>query len=82
MIRRRPRGETTLSKATYDHKRPRFDPPSPIRLEAATSLTAAECARDRAIQKDVNAAGGFVEWMLARLGLPKEKPRTSIIRRL
>ena len=35
MIRRRPRGETTLSKATYDHKRPRFDPPSPERLEAA-----------------------------------------------
>ena len=34
MIRRRPRGETTLSKATYDHKRPRYDPPSPERIAA------------------------------------------------
>ena len=81
MTRRRPRGETTLSKATYDHKRPRLDPPSPARLEAATTLTVAECARDRAINKEVTAAGGFVKWVLTRLGHPTERPTPAIIRR-
>jgi hypothetical protein len=34
MIRRRPRGETTLSKATYDHKQSRFDRRSPAQEQA------------------------------------------------
>ena len=60
MIRRRPRGETSLSKATYDHKRPRFEPPSPVRLEAATALVAVECANQRAVHKEVTASGSLV----------------------
>ena len=82
MIRRRPRGETTLSKATYDHKRPRFDPPSPARLEAAAALTAAECAHDRAGNKEVTAAGGLAKWVSTRVGYPAERPAQPIRRRL
>jgi hypothetical protein len=44
MIRRRPRGETTLSKATYDHKRRRYDQPSPKRREEAEKQVARESA--------------------------------------
>jgi hypothetical protein len=81
MIRRRPRGETSLSKATYDDKRPKFEQPSPERLAAAELLTAAQCARDREREKAITAAGGFVPWMLARLGFP-QKPKPTIIRRI
>jgi hypothetical protein len=82
MIRRRPRGETTLSKATYGHKRPRFDPPAPATLEAAAKLKAAECARDRAISKEITAAGGAVKWLLDRFGDdPAKEPVPPILRR-
>lgn len=82
MMRRRPRGETTLSKATYDHKRPGFDPPSPAQLEAAIALTAVQCARERAASKEMTAAGSLGEWVLTQLGLPKEKPTPTITRRV
>ena len=39
------------TKATYDHKRPAYDPPSPDRVAAAQSLKAIECAKDRAFDK-------------------------------
>jgi hypothetical protein len=81
MIRRRPRGEPTLSKATYGDKRPRFDPPSPARAEAAAALKAAECAQERALNKEVTAAGGIVPWVLTQLGHPP-KPKPTITRRL
>jgi hypothetical protein len=35
------------TKATYDDKRPRYNPPSPDRITAAENLKAIECARDR-----------------------------------
>jgi hypothetical protein len=57
MIRRRPRGEPSLSKATYDHKKPRFDPPCPTRVKAADELIAAECAQDRANDKRIKVVG-------------------------
>jgi hypothetical protein len=81
MIRRRPRGETSLSKATYDHKRPRFDPPSPVRLEAATALVAVECANQRAVHKEVTASGSLANWAVIKLGVPPEQPKPAFKRR-
>ena len=51
MIRRRPRGETTLSKATYDHKRPRYDPPSPDRVKAQLDQDVRDAALERKCHK-------------------------------
>jgi hypothetical protein len=81
MIRKRPRGETSLSKATYDRKLSKFGQPSPGRLAADEALTAAQCAQDRAREKEINAAGGFASWILARMGHP-QKPKPIIIRRV
>lgn len=73
MIRKRPRNDNIFSKATYDDKRPRFDPPSSARIEAARWL------KDRAIAEQVTAVGGLTSWVLARFGFqPKQTP---IIRR-
>ena len=80
MIRKRPRGETSFSKATYDDKRSKFDQPSPERRAAADALTAAKCAEEPAREKEIKAAGGFVPWVLAQLGHPK-KPAPIITRR-
>ena len=58
MIRKRPRGEITFSKATYD--------------EAAAALKALDRAHDRAMAREITAAGGLGNWVLARAGLPLE----------
>ncbi len=39
------------TKATYDHKRPRYNPPSPDRITAAQNLKTVECAKDRAFSR-------------------------------
>jgi folylpolyglutamate synthase/dihydropteroate synthase len=76
MIRKRPKGDPSRTKATYDHKRPRFDPPSLAQLEAAAELTAAECARDRAIDSQIKKVG------LAEVLWPgRTQPRGQSIKR-
>jgi hypothetical protein len=45
------------TKATYDHKRPRYDPPSPDRIAAAEALLGIEWARDRAIDRQIKKVG-------------------------
>jgi hypothetical protein len=47
----------TFTKATYDAKRPKFDPPSPDRIAASESLFGIECARDRAFDKRIKTVG-------------------------
>jgi hypothetical protein len=81
MIRKRPKGDPRNTKATYDHKRPRYDPPCPARLEADIALVAAECAHQRASHKDVTAAGGLGNWAVIRMGLPPEPPKPAFKRR-
>lgn len=73
MIRKRPRGETTLSKATYNKRRTRRPAPLPMRHdEALTAETAASRRFDECFHKDGLAVA---------LGLVEPKPPEPPLRR-
>ena len=42
----------SFSKATYDSKRPRSDPPSPAKLQAELEQDARDAAKARELNKD------------------------------
>jgi hypothetical protein len=70
------------TKATYDDKRPRFDPPCPGKIAAADALLKAECAESRKASQEVTRAGGLTRWVLIQQGLPVPPPRPTITRRI
>jgi hypothetical protein len=73
MIRRRPRGETTLSKATYDKQRTQGPAPLPDRHKEAI---AADAAKSRKFDERVNKEG-----LAAAVGLAKPKPPEPPVKR-
>ena len=73
MIRRRPRGETTLSKATYDKQRTRGPAPLPDRHREAI---AADAAKSRNFDERANEEG-----LAVALGLAKPKPPEPPVKR-
>jgi hypothetical protein len=73
MIRRRPRGETTLSKATYDDRRTQGPAPLPMRHDAAL---AAETAKLRRFDECRHRHG-----LAVALGLIEPKPAEPPLRR-
>ncbi len=56
----------TFTKATYDAKQLKYDPPSPGRLKAARTLQELDAATSRAAHKEINRMG-FTRWVLDRL---------------
>jgi hypothetical protein len=58
MIRRRPRGETSLSKATYDYRPPRTAP-NPEREKAQRELDEINEKEGRATRQKIKEAGGI-----------------------
>jgi hypothetical protein len=70
MIRQRPRGETSLSQATYGHERPKYSPSSPETQLVAEQDLARDCAKARRRNK-LSAAGRYGD-VLIELGLLKE----------
>lgn len=57
----------TFTKATYDSKRPKYDPPAPGRVEAARELQKLEAAKSRTTHREINRVG-LTRWVLDRLG--------------
>jgi len=74
MIRRRPRGETTLSKATYDKQRTQGPAPLPMRHKEAI---AADTAKSRRFNKRIHKDG-----LAVVLGLVEPKPSEPPLRRI
>jgi hypothetical protein len=65
------------TKATYDHKRPQHNPPSPARQKVELEEKVREESMNRAFHKKVNAVG------LAHVLFPdKVPPREAIKRRI
>jgi hypothetical protein len=56
----------SLTKATYDKKRPRSPPPSPARVEAENELAKREAAKSRSVHKEINRVG-LAQWFLDRI---------------
>ena len=48
---RKSQGEPQFTKATYDHKRPRFDPPSPDRVKAKLEQDGRDAANERRLRQ-------------------------------
>jgi hypothetical protein len=48
---RKSQGEPQFTKATYDHKRPRYDPPSPDRVQAKLEQDRRDAANVRRLRK-------------------------------
>jgi len=59
----------TFTKATYDHKLPRYDLPSPERIDVAEAELARDCEKARARNK-LSSAGRYRD-VLRGLGLLK-----------
>jgi hypothetical protein len=57
------------TKATYDHKRPKYDPPSPERQLAAQQELASACAKARN-RNQLSSAGRYRD-VLRTFGLLK-----------
>jgi len=74
MLRRQPRGETTLSKATYDRQRTRGPAPLPERYKEAN---AADTAKSRRRNGRI-----IKEGLAVVLGLVDPKPPQPPLRRI
>jgi hypothetical protein len=72
MLRRRPRGETTLSQATYDKQRTRGPAPLPDRHKEAI---AADAAKSRKFDERVNKEGLAVAYGLIKPKPPEPPPK-------
>jgi len=62
----------SLTKATYDKKRPRRDPPSPARVEAARGEKKRDAAEARRFDKIIRAGPSA---LLLELGLASSEPK-------
>ena len=77
---RKSQGETQFTKATYDHKRPRYDPPSPARLERELEDSKREGAKSRALDQQVNRIG-LGATVRQHLGLAEPPKPAPLLRR-
>jgi hypothetical protein len=74
MMDRKSQGEPQFTKATYDHKRPRYDPPCPARRQAALEEAMRETAKQRAFAKTINESGLLFALGITTTPKPKQPP--------